>query len=249
MKITKIKALITLSTLLPLTLSPAVVAATPRPVIGYTQTGSQWNLTLNGSPRFSLSAPAQLAPQMNQQFAQMSRTLNQLLERTPLEKIDIRPVVDGQQFRIQAQQRPLLQINAQLASGHQKGQLDFLLDTTNKLRRSFGNKPLRTFDRLQAHHLKGTIGYASWYGGHFHGRRTANGERYDIHKLTAAHPRLPFGTKVLVTSLDTKQSVIVKINDRGPFVGHRLIDLSPAAFDAIGALGQGVMKVHLKILG
>jgi rare lipoprotein A len=186
---------------------------------------------------------------MNQQFAQMSRTLNQLLERTPLEKIDIRPVVDGQQFRIQAQQRPLLQINAQLASGHQKGQLDFLLDTTNKLRRSFGNKPLRTFDRLQAHHLKGTIGYASWYGGHFHGRRTANGERYDIHKLTAAHPRLPFGTKVLVTSLDTKQSVIVKINDRGPFVGHRLIDLSPAAFDAIGALGQGVMKVHLKILG
>lgn len=249
MKITKIKALITLSTLLPLTLTPASQAATSRPVIGYTQTGSQWNLTLNGSPRFSLRAHSQLAPQMNQQFAHMSRTLNQLLEHTPVQKLDIRPVIDGQEYSIQVQRKELFQIDASLASGHRKSQLDFLLDTTNQLRRSFGNKPLRTFDRLQAHHLKGTIGYASWYGGQFHGRRTANGERYDINKLTAAHPRLPFGTKVLVTSLHTKQSVIVKINDRGPFVGHRLIDLSPAAFDAIGALGQGVMKVHLKILG
>jgi hypothetical protein len=157
MKITKIKALFTLSTLLPLTLTPASEAATPRPVIGYTQTGSQWNLTLNGSPRFSLRAPSQLAPEMNQQFAHMSRTLNQLLEHTPIQKLDIRPVIDGQEYSIQVQHKDLFQIEAPLASGHRKSQLDFLLDTTNQLRRSFGNKPLRTFDRLQAHHLKGTI--------------------------------------------------------------------------------------------
>ena len=99
--------------------------------------------------------------------------------------------------------------------------------------------------KSRTHHQKGG---ASWYGGFFHGRLTANGERYDVAKLTAAHKKLPFGTRVLVTNVKNKKSVIVKINDRGPFVGKRIIDLSPAAFRRIGKLKQGVMQVKLTVL-
>lgn len=92
-------------------------------------------------------------------------------------------------------------------------------------------------------------GAASWYGGKFHGRRTANGETYNMHALTAAHPNLPFGTEVLVTNEINGKSVIVRINDRGPFVGNRVIDLSHAAANRIGMVNDGVARVKLEIIG
>ncbi len=92
------------------------------------------------------------------------------------------------------------------------------------------------------------IGYASWYGTRFHGRLTANGEVYDMNKMTAANRTLPFGTRVLVTNLENGKSCEVVINDRGPFVAGRIIDLSRAAAEAIGLAGQGVAKVKLHIL-
>jgi rare lipoprotein A len=91
-------------------------------------------------------------------------------------------------------------------------------------------------------------GVASWYGGKFHGRKTANGERYDMHKLTAAHKTLPFGTKVRVTNSRNGKSVVVRINDRGPFVGSRVIDLSRGAASAVGMIDTGVARVKLEIL-
>jgi rare lipoprotein A len=93
-----------------------------------------------------------------------------------------------------------------------------------------------------------TEGYASWYGGKFQGRRTANGEIFDTNKLTAAHKSLPFGTKVRVTDLESEKSVIVRINDRGPFVENRIIDLSKAAADIIGLTPRGVGRVRLEIV-
>jgi rare lipoprotein A len=92
-------------------------------------------------------------------------------------------------------------------------------------------------------------GLASWYGGKFQGRRTASGEIFDTHRLTAAHRSLPFGTRVLVTSLENGRSVEVRINDRGPFVAGRIIDLSLAAARAIGLAGRGVAAVRLEVLG
>ncbi|GEP07664.1 septal ring lytic transglycosylase RlpA family protein [Methylobacterium oxalidis] len=86
-------------------------------------------------------------------------------------------------------------------------------------------------------------GVASWYGPGFHGRRTANGERFNTHALTAAHRSLPFGTQVRVTNKSNGRSVVVRINDRGPFVGGRVIDLSNASARAIGV--SGVAKVSL----
>lgn len=90
------------------------------------------------------------------------------------------------------------------------------------------------------------IGYASWYGGKFHGRFTANGEVYDMNKLTAAHRTLPFGTCVKVVNIDNGKSIIVKINDRGPFVEGRIIDLSRAAAEKIDMLKNGIARVFIE---
>ncbi|MGW8788898.1 septal ring lytic transglycosylase RlpA family protein [Heyndrickxia sporothermodurans] len=86
-------------------------------------------------------------------------------------------------------------------------------------------------------------GVASWYGPGFHGRKTANGERFDMNALTAAHRTLPLGTQVRVTNMHTGRSVVVRINDRGPYVGRRLIDLSKASAEAIGV--SGLAKVSI----
>jgi rare lipoprotein A len=92
----------------------------------------------------------------------------------------------------------------------------------------------------------GQVGTASWYGKPFHGRLTASGETYDMEKLTAAHRTLPFGAKVRVLSLVTQKTVEIRINDRGPFVGDRIIDLSHAAAQAIDM--QGIANVRLQVL-
>jgi rare lipoprotein A len=91
----------------------------------------------------------------------------------------------------------------------------------------------------------GQVGVASWYGGRFHGRETASGERFSMMQLTAAHRNLPLGTKVIVTNLATNEAVEVKINDRGPFWDRRIIDLSRAAADTIGLLDRGVGQVQV----
>ncbi|HLV12338.1 MAG TPA: septal ring lytic transglycosylase RlpA family protein [Trueperaceae bacterium] len=91
-------------------------------------------------------------------------------------------------------------------------------------------------------------GKASWYGPGFAGRRTANGEVFDPSQLTAAHRELPFDTLVRVHNLQNGRSVVVRINDRGPFKGGRVIDLSRAAAEAIGMLGSGVADVKLEVL-
>lgn len=88
-------------------------------------------------------------------------------------------------------------------------------------------------------------GLASWYGEQFHGRRTASGERFDSGGLTAAHRDLPFGSRVCVRSSVTGKSVIVRINDRGPFAPGRVIDLSKAAAQELGMLGLGIKPVEL----
>ncbi len=90
-------------------------------------------------------------------------------------------------------------------------------------------------------------GIASWYGGKFQGRRTANGEIFDTNKLTAAHKTLPFNTLIKVQNPQNGKSVVVRINDRGPFVEGRIIDLSRAAADAIGITGLGVAQVRISL--
>ncbi len=91
-------------------------------------------------------------------------------------------------------------------------------------------------------------GLASWYGGKFEGRKTSNGDIFNGKKLTAAHPSLPFGTKLLVVNRKTGDSCIVEVNDRGPFVGKRVIDLSKAAAKQLNMLSNGVAMVDCMVL-
>jgi rare lipoprotein A len=91
-------------------------------------------------------------------------------------------------------------------------------------------------------------GIASYYADEFDGRTTANGERYDMHALTAAHRTLPFNTTVRVTNNDNGRSVVVRINDRGPFKDDRVIDLSLEAAQRIGLIANGTAPVKLEIL-
>lgn len=91
-------------------------------------------------------------------------------------------------------------------------------------------------------------GLASWYGPNFHGKTTSSREVYNMYDMTAAHRTLPFGTYVMVTNLDNGRSVKVKINDRGPFVKDRIIDLSYAAAQVLDAVGPGVVPVKIEVL-
>ena len=134
------------------------------------------------------------------------------------------------------------------------------LQMANRLRRVLGNaEPLVSIAKVSQPSFNQIInapstgrqvrgGMASWYGPNFHGRRTANGERYNQNGYTAAHKSLPFGTRVKVTNVRTGQSVMVRINDRGPFIRGRVIDLSAGAARAIGVHSSGIAPVKLEIL-
>lgn len=116
-----------------------------------------------------------------------------------------------------------------------------------------GEDTLIVIDTLKEHNnaeknLNTNVVKVSWYGDQFHGRKTANGERFDMNKLSAAHKKLPFGTKVRITNLINGKSVVVVINDRGPYVKNREFDLSKAAFKQINSSGAGVIKVKYEII-
>ena len=91
-------------------------------------------------------------------------------------------------------------------------------------------------------------GMASYYGNEFQSRKTASGERFDQGKLTAAHRTLPFGTRLKVTNTQNGRSVVVRVNDRGPFARGRIIDLSRSAFKSIAGLNAGVVHVHIQVV-
>jgi rare lipoprotein A len=93
------------------------------------------------------------------------------------------------------------------------------------------------------------VGLASWYGDFFHGRRTANGEVYDMNALSAAHPTLPMPAYATVTNLSNNRSVVVRINDRGPYHDGRIIDLSHKAAELLGFFGHGTAAVRVRYLG
>ncbi len=105
------------------------------------------------------------------------------------------------------------------------------------------------FDPLLDHHGFVEEGLASWYGADFHGKKTSNGEIYDMHALTAAHKTLPLGVWVKVRNLKSGQEQVLRVNDRGPFVAGRIIDLSYAGAQALGVVGPGTAPVRVEALG
>jgi rare lipoprotein A len=112
----------------------------------------------------------------------------------------------------------------------------------------FGDSPAVRSDVAKQKFPTPETGIASYYGTKYHGRQTANGEVFNMNELTAAHPRLAFGTRVKVTHLANNLSVTVRINDRGPFVNGRVIDLSQAAARELHMVQSGLAEVKIEIV-
>ena len=108
-------------------------------------------------------------------------------------------------------------------------------------------KPTRVHHRSSSGTAKVQVGLAAWYGGNHHGGKTASGERFNKHAMTAAHLKLPFGTMVRVTHRRTGKSVVVRINDRGPY-GRAIIDVSEAAAKQLDIIKEGVAPVRVEVL-
>ncbi len=193
--------------------------------------------------------------------------INQLnRDSTDASTITVTPDARGERFTIEVNGQELVAIDGlTILPDTTRNLASDALQATNRLRRLLGNAPplaaipgmpkpanptsSPSNDISLGPVLYRVTGLASWYGPGFDGNLSASGEIFDQNDLTAAHTELPFGTRVRVTNLDNGRSVIVRINDRGPYVSDRIIDLSTAAALVIGMLDTGVARVSLEILG
>jgi rare lipoprotein A len=194
------------------------------------------------------------------QATTVAAQLNQLYQnRLDANTINVRWDSDRQQYIIQANNQELIALNSTIIlPDSTKNPAQDALQATNRLRRQLGNAaPLKQVEGLPQpatpvvarNPIRALIeGLASWYGPGFHGAQTASGEHFNQNDMTAAHRTLPFGTKVRVTNVNNGRSVVVRINDRGPFTGGRVIDLSAAAAQAIGMISSGVATVQIEVL-
>jgi rare lipoprotein A len=195
----------------------------------------------------------------------VAAVINQLnLDKISGEEVSVTRDTDGSGYTIKIDDEELVTIDKNTILPDSTNNLSGdALQATNRLRRLLGGAPpIRSipkpekiaFNPRQNQNQNKTVtktkyGVASWYGPGFHGRKTASGERFNQNGLTAAHRTLPFGTLVKVTNVNNGRSVVVKINDRGPFSRGRVIDLSAGAAKAIGAKSSGVAPVKLDVLG
>ncbi len=183
--------------------------------------------------------------------------LNNILERDSKMASHIHPAVVNGQAVIKVGESILATVDAETVKTAQEKAPKLSLLYSNRLRQVLGAQPLdekvlNTMTASSQPHFKATgrvqSGMASWYGPHFHGRRSADGSRFNQFALTAAHRTLPFGTMVRVMNQRTHKACFVKITDRGPFAHGRIIDLSRGAASAIGMLGSGVAKVSVEVV-
>jgi len=206
------------------------------------------------SPEANSTDPAWRATSVAAQLNQLYR------DRMDAEAITVHWNSDRARYVIKVNDQELVEINPDtVLPDTTNDAANDALQATNRLRRLMGDAPPlqaiagRPAPQPQAISLSSVQrtlrGMASWYGPGFNGNRSANGEIFNQNALTAAHRNLPFGTQVRVTNLQNGQSVVVRITDRGPYSGRRIIDLSAAAARAVGMLQAGVAPVSLDILG
>lgn len=163
---------------------------------------------------------------------------------------------------VKAGEKVLFTVDSNIAGEYGMKPCELAFIWTNNIRDALGVARIARDFKLLTTSLKKTpkffiqkygdfrqTGYASWYGGNFHGRNTADGSKYDNNAYTAAHKNLPFGSVVQVTNLYNGKKCIVKITDRGPFIRGRIIDLSKIAAKEIGMISSGVSKVKIEVIG
>ncbi|MEO0539318.1 MAG: septal ring lytic transglycosylase RlpA family protein [Cyanobacteria bacterium P01_A01_bin.105] len=208
------------------------------------------------------------APQSEAQTTDSARLASTFSERidqmhgTGLDAstISARWNADDEQFEVMVGDEFFVTLDEQVTLPDSTGDVaEDTLQVTNRLRRLLGEmEPMTEIEGrpapppapVQTVAVRSVYsGLASWYGPGFHGRRSASGEVFNQNAMTAAHRTLPFGTRVRVTNVNNGRQVIVRINDRGPFSGNRVIDLSAAAAGSIGLRSAGVGTVQIEVLG
>jgi hypothetical protein len=183
----------------------------------------------------------------------IARKLRSRLEAGDLQADDIRPLF-GQNFAaVSANNDILLVVDDTLRPHPELPAAAVAVQWVNNLRIALRGEPLDLAQvQMAVQGLRPTgetlVGTASWYGPGFHGRKTANGERFNQNALTAAHKTLPFGTQLRIRNRLNGKTVVVRINDRGPYVGQRALDLSRAAAQCLGAEQQGVIPFEAEML-
>jgi hypothetical protein len=177
---------------------------------------------------------------------EIADALNRANARGTLRADKITPGRRGARYALMAGREPILVIDEKLAASQGTRPASLVLKWMDNLRTAMGGVPFaRTASRGGSLFAGSAVGHASWYGPGFHGRRTANGERFDMYAMTAAHKTLPLGTLLLVTNLRNHRSCLVRINDRGPYVAGRMLDLSAGAARAIGIGGVGTVRIDI----
>jgi len=218
-----------------------------------------------GQPDSSSGATTDSAADPVQRAGAIAARLRQLhRDGISAETITVRWDAQRERYVIQVGSEALIEMDADtVLPDTTRNPAEDALQATNRLRRLLGSAPPlqeiqdrpRPVVRVSVSPSRNSVGLrvasgiASWYGPGFHGNRSASGEVFNQNAMTAAHRYLPFGTEVRVTNLNTGRSVVVRINDRGPFSRGRVIDLSAGAARAIGMIGSGVAPVSLEVIG
>jgi rare lipoprotein A len=229
-------------------------------------------MDVSKSPSSIADSPVQraslLATKINQLIRDNADASQITVSWKPGEKAPQKSSVTEQlgRYTIKINGKELVELNeaTQLADTTKNSAQD-ALQATNRLRRLIGNaSPVNQIANLPTQRMSipkfpqqvaiGGVkltfkGIASWYGYDWAGNKTANGERYNPEGMTAAHRSLPMGTKVRVTNTRNGKSVVVRINDRGPYIGGRVIDLSAGAARILGMISSGIAPVHIEVLG
>lgn len=209
-----------------------------------------WEVTVSGQAVIRIRAEGG-GMSTRERACVVAERLRKSLENVGAEAV--MPAVMRGSFAVAAGDRLIVMVDRRHAAANRSSCYELALRWANNIRAALGAPVLRgrsghlvSLDGERGRSVR--VGRASWYGGRWHGRPTATGEIYDQNSLTAAHRTLPFGTLVRVTNLSNGKQVTVRINNRGPYVAGRDIDLSRAAAEAIDLIGPGVAPVAIEVL-
>jgi rare lipoprotein A len=210
-------------------------------------------ISANGLYQVKVNGHLVAALPEQQQAAQFAKQLRRILKLPGFQPDALKPGFVNGKAAGRIGKNVLFHVEPEVAAWLERSSDLIAIDWTNNLRIALGADPLTLIEaQLEMYGLTNTDeileGTASWYGPYFHNRETATGERFNQNELTAAHPSLPFDTYLKVTNLENQESVIVRINDRGPYWGGRSLDLSLQAARCIGSEHPGVVRYEAVIM-
>lgn len=217
--------------------------------IGYKAVGGIGQVVVNDKPALVLRQTSQ-APDAGQLARRVALRLNELLQARLLRADQVAPAVSAGHFEVRVGKKTVLVVDKALAKAEHAPPALVAMRLTNQLRQALGGVPFEVQASRGLMAGGRTLqGEATWYGEEFDGRATTSGERYDIRLMTCAHRTLPFGTLLLVSHAGNGRSVLVRVNDRGPWGREsRIVDLTPAAYRLLAPLNSGVIPIKVEIV-